>query len=212
MRKVVGCLNRKLLFPNTVKQPGLRVAGQISCQCPEHREVGKGGCSDQVQAWCVMFPPSWGWSPMWALSPVPSLQKRGYRMSFSQPKKGRICHKAALCISTLHLAQLPHGQQGSPNPAPKWQTLWGDGPSALQVLFRNHTGQYSWWFQHSWECWNVEGNRERPWKGPWVEITKNRLTGCKKSASFVHPNLEHNSSPEILQGQSELMITLKNRE
>jgi len=56
MRKVVGCLYRKLLFPNTVKQPGPRVAGQITVNALSTRRFVREDAQTKFKtdAWCPL--------------------------------------------------------------------------------------------------------------------------------------------------------------
>lgn len=57
MRKVVGCLYRKLLFPNTVKQPGTRVAGQITVNALSTRRFVREDAQTKFKpnVWCPLL-------------------------------------------------------------------------------------------------------------------------------------------------------------
>lgn len=47
MREIVGCLTRKLLSLNVVKQPGPRAAGQIALDARSTRSFVKGDAQDE---------------------------------------------------------------------------------------------------------------------------------------------------------------------
>lgn len=51
MREIVGCLTRKLLSLNVVKQPGPRAAGQIALDAQSTRRFVKGDAQDESKHW-----------------------------------------------------------------------------------------------------------------------------------------------------------------
>lgn len=51
IREIVGCLTRKLLSLNVVKQPGPRAAGQIAFNAQSTRRFVKGGAQDESKHW-----------------------------------------------------------------------------------------------------------------------------------------------------------------
>lgn len=51
MRELVGCLTRKLLSLNVVKQPGPGAAGQIAVDAQSTRRMVKGDPQDESQHW-----------------------------------------------------------------------------------------------------------------------------------------------------------------